>query len=140
MSLWLISVIIIYLGIFSARKLLKNHEPVQLLFITIFLLGLAGFPAAAGFSARFLLFQALLQSSIPNWITILAIINQMPIVFFIFLKILNIYHDTQSSSLTSPPPRLIILPLTFLLCLIYMGLFWEPLYQIINQSLIFFEF
>lgn len=136
---WLISVIIIYLGIFSTRKLLKNHEPVQLLFITIFLLGLAGFPATAGFSARFLLFQALLQSALPNWITILAIINLMPIVFFILRKILNIYHDTQSSALFCPPLRLIFIPLTLLLCLIYMGLFWEPLYQIINHSLIFFE-
>ncbi|HCK99776.1 MAG TPA: hypothetical protein DHW42_06715 [Candidatus Marinimicrobia bacterium] len=136
----LISVIIIYLGIFSARKLLKNHEPVQLLFITIFLLGLVGLPATAGFSARFLLFQALLQSALPNWITSLAIINLMPIVFFILRKILNIYNDTQSSSLSAPPLNLIILPLTFLSGLIYLGLFWEPIYKIINQSLIFFEF
>ena len=135
-----ISTVIIFTGLYSAQKTCCQSSKTIRFFRIIFFLGLIGFPGTTGFTARFLLFKSLFHSSIPEWVTILLLLNLLPIVFFFTSLILKSVRQNPVSKRTHLTVIQILIPAIPGILLIGLGIFWEPFYRFISESLVFFKF
>ncbi len=135
-----ISTVIIFTELYSAQKTCSQSDKTIRFFRIIFFLGLIGFPGTTGFTARFLLFKSLFQSSIPAWITILLLLNLLPIVFFFTSLILKSVRQNPGNKRTHLTVIQVLIPSILGILSIWLGIFWEPFYRFINESLVFFKF
>ncbi|MBU4445881.1 hypothetical protein KJ656_12515 [bacterium] len=135
-----ISTVIIFTGLYSAQKTCSQSDKIRRFFRIIFFLGLIGFPGTTGFTARFLLFKSLFQSSIPAWVTILLILNLLPIVFYFTSLILKSVQQIPGNKRIHLTVIQVLIPSILGILSIGLGIFWEPFYRFINESLVFFKF
>ncbi len=135
-----ISTVIIFTGLYSAQKTCSQSDKTIRFFQIIFFLGLIGFPGTTGFTARFLLFKSLFQSSIPEWVTILLMLNLLPIVFFFTSLILKSVRQNPGNKHAHLTISQVLIPSIPGILSIGLGIFWEPFYRFIHESLMFFKF
>ena len=123
----------------SALRGLVHHKPFHAVFITLFLLSLAGIPPTGGFIAKFFLFQALLDQGFW-WMLFWAIIGSS-IAFFYYLKpIALMYMQERPKQVKQDPvgtdqnlPLFLKPVLWFLVLLIFLS-FLAPAWFVINPN------
>ena len=115
----------------------KNH-PLMSLGLMIILFSLAGIPPLAGFFAKFYIFMSVIESEMY----ILAIVGLVTTVVsaFYYIRIIKVmYFDgDRKDSLVSPPKVLTGMLLVTAVPTMLLGIYWVPLAEWIQKSLVFF--
>jgi NADH-quinone oxidoreductase subunit N len=91
--------------------------------LSVFFLSLAGFPATAGFLAKFYLFRAAMHSHLIG-LTVLALLNSVVSVYYYFKIIIAMYmreEKTATASVALPWPVRAALAVS-ILGIFYLGL------------------
>jgi NADH-quinone oxidoreductase subunit N len=95
--------------------------------LTVFLLSLSGFPATAGFFAKFYVFRAAVHSHLIG-LTIVAVLNGVVSVYYYLRLVVMMYMRegrTQASTASLPWPLGVALAVS-LLGIFYLGLYPSP--------------
>jgi NADH-quinone oxidoreductase subunit N len=75
-------------------------QPLMAFSLSLFLLSLAGIPLTAGFSGKFLIFRAALESRLV-WLTVLGVLNSAVSVYYYLRVIVVMYME-------DPPPEFVL--------------------------------
>ena len=150
---YLITYCIALLGLLSIKSYLNNPKPIpnikvpsrdslfsKLAFI-IFFLSLIGIPPLAGFMGKFSLIKILLEIKSNFYIIAFIAILNWAFMFFYYSKFLIHFLNSKTSFLSIEfKNKLHITILIILLsCLLFFGVFWRILYDLIQNSLYFFH-
>ncbi len=130
-----ISTILILIGILTNHYLLDQSTIQWKIQNILYYFGLIGLPGTSGFTGRFLIFRALFHSDIPTWLTILLIISILPMVIYLSSEILRLITKKPEQGISK---NNVIASIPAILMII-LGIFWEPFYRLIYQSIVFFR-
>ena len=86
------------------------RQPMLAASLSLFLLSLAGIPLTAGFSGKFLIFRAALQSHLI-WLTVLGVLNSAVSVYY-YLRVVVVMYMQEPSLEFAPvrvPPSVVVL-------------------------------
>lgn len=133
---FMLSTISILAGVTILRRE-NHHSSADKVLLTIFYLGLLGLPGTSGFTGRFLLIKTLLDSGISIGIITIGFLFSVPLVFYFMREIIALYTAAEKPAGSRGQYRLI--PILLALVTVTAGIFWEPLYELITQSIVFFK-
>lgn len=133
---FMLSAISMVAGITILRRE-NHHSSADKVLLTIFYLGLLGLPGTSGFAGRFLLMKTLLDSGISIGIIIIGFLFSVPLVFYFMREIIDLYTSPGKPAGSTGHYRL--MPVILALVTVTTGIFWEPLYELITQSIVFFR-
>lgn len=131
----MLSSVLIFAGIASLPDN-ENTTILKKVLLTIFYLGLIGLPGTSGFIARFLLIKSLIDSGISLWIITCALLFSLPLTFYFMREIINLQKKRIIQVNTR---QLYCMPTLLALFTILSGIFWEPLFELITESIVFFK-
>lgn len=118
---------------------LAQRQPVTAALLTILLLSLVGVPLTAGFSGKFFIFKAALQSNLI-WLTVLGLLNSAVAAYY-YLRLVVLMYMREPGEITRDlEPLPFTLQAALLLPVIgtvILGIFPGALIQFANQSAVF---
>ncbi|MGC9364231.1 MAG: hypothetical protein ACP5FZ_06665 [Fidelibacterota bacterium] len=114
----------------------NHHSGADKYLLTIFYLGLLGLPGTSGFAGRFLLMKTLLDSGISIGIIIISFLFSVPLVFYFCREIIGLYTAPEKPAEFAGRDRL--MPIFLALVTLATGIFWEPFFEIITKTIVFF--
>ena len=108
--------------------------------MTIFMVSLTGLPPTAGFIGKFYIFASLIEGGESfYWLVVAGGVNSV-ISLYYYLRVVKVmYFDGERSDAILMPPKMIT-SLIVLMAIpsIVFGVYWEPLANWIESSLVFF--
>ena len=118
---------------------LAQRQPVTAALLTILLLSLVGVPLTAGFSGKFFIFKAALQSNLI-WLTVLGLLNSAVAAYY-YLRLVVLMYMREPGEVTRDiaplPPTLQVALLLPVIGTFVLGIFPGALIQFANQSAVF---
>ena len=118
---------------------LAQRQPITAALLTILLLSLVGVPLTAGFSGKFFIFKAALQSNLI-WLTVLGLLNSAVAAYY-YLRLVVLMYMREPGEITRDlEPLPFTLQAALLLPVIgtvILGIFPGALIQFANQSAVF---
>lgn len=140
------------LGAFSVIEILKRNADIETITeyqgiglqapflsftLTVFLFSLAGIPPFSGFVGKFYLFTALAEQKI-YWLVIVALLNSVLSLYYYLRIVKAIYFErTKKKLFLKTPVHVILLTAIFLVPVIFLSFYSEPLTNWIDISLNF---
>ena len=125
---------------FDDYKGLGWEMPIVGISMTLFMVSLTGLPPTAGFIGKFYIFASLIQGgSAFYWLVIIGGINSV-ISLYYYLRVVKVmYFDGERKDSLLFPPRVLsgMLLVTAIPTLI-LGIYWVPIAEWIQSSLVFF--
>ena len=118
---------------------LAQRQPITAALLTVLLLSLVGVPLTAGFSGKFFIFKAALQSNLI-WLTVLGLLNSAVAAYY-YLRLVVLMYMREPGEITRDlEPLPFTLQAALLLPVIgtvILGIFPGALIQFANQSAVF---
>ena len=142
-----------YIAIFVKNKLdadtidgwsgLAKRNPFISAFMVISLVSLAGLPPTAGFVGKFYLLAVLFRAKTFYWLAIVAILNSVVSLYYYFKIVKSMYFINESDEVNITPlevnPYIKWTAVLFSAQTILFYLYWTPLIEFINRSLLFWN-
>ena len=142
-----------YIAIFVKNKLdadtidgwsgLAKRNPFISAFMVISLVSLAGLPPTAGFVGKFYLLAVLFRAKTFYWLAIVAILNSVVSLYYYFKIVKSMYFINESDEVNITPlevnPYIKWTAVLFSAQTILFYLYWTPLIEFINRSLVFWN-
>jgi len=142
-----------YIAIFVKNKLntdtidgwsgLAKRNPFISAFMVISLVSLAGLPPTAGFVGKFYLLAVLFRANTFYWLAIVAILNSVVSLYYYFKIVKSMYFINESDEVNITPleinPYIKWTAVLFSAQTILFYLYWTPLIEFINRSLLFWN-
>ena len=103
------------------------------------LVSLAGLPPTSGFVGKVYLFRGLFYDKEFFWLAIIAILNSVVSLYYYLRVVKVMYFDgDRKDSLVSPPKVLTGMLLATAVPTMVLGIYWVPIAEWIQKSLVFF--
>ena len=125
---------------FDDYKGLGWEMPIVGITMTLFMVSLTGLPPTAGFIGKFYIFASLIQGGGSfYWLVVIGGINSVVSLYYYLRVVKVMYFDgDRKDSLVSPPKVLTGMLLVTAVPTMLLGIYWVPLAQWIQKSLVFF--
>ena len=125
---------------FDDYKGLGWEMPLVGITMTLFMVSLTGLPPTAGFIGKFYIFASLIQGGGSfYWLVVIGGINSVVSLYYYLRVVKVMYFDgDRKDSLVSPPKVLTGMLLVTAVPTMLLGIYWVPLAQWIQKSLVFF--
>ena len=125
---------------FDDYKGLGWEMPIVGITMTLFMVSLTGLPPTAGFIGKFYIFASLIQGGGSfYWLVVIGGINSVVSLYYYLRVVKVMYFDgDRKDSLVSPPKVLSGMLLVTAVPTMLLGIYWVPLAQWIQKSLVFF--
>jgi len=122
---------------------LAKRNPFISAFMVISLVSLAGLPPTAGFVGKFYLLAVLFRANTFYWLAIVAILNSVVSLYYYFKIVKSMYFIDESDEVNITPleinPYIKWTAVLFSAQTILFYLYWTPLIEFINRSLLFWN-
>ncbi len=125
---------------FDDYKGLGWEMPIVGITMTLFMVSLTGLPPTAGFIGKFYIFASLIQGGGSfYWLVVIGGINSVVSLYYYLRVVKVMYFDgDRKDSLVSAPKVLSGMLLVTAVPTMLLGIYWVPLAQWIQKSLVFF--
>ena len=125
---------------FDDYKGLGWEMPIVGITMTLFMVSLTGLPPTAGFIGKFYIFASLIQGGGSfYWLVVIGGINSVVSLYYYLRVVKVMYFDgDRKESLVSPPKVLTGMLLVTAVPTMLLGIYWVPLAEWIQKSLVFF--
>ena len=125
---------------FEDYKGLGWEMPIVGIAMTLFMVSLTGLPPTAGFIGKFYIFASLIQGGGSfYWLVVIGGINSVVSLYY-YLRVVKVmyFEGDRKDSLLSPPKVLTGMILATAVPTLVLGIYWVPIADWIQQSLVFF--
>jgi NADH-quinone oxidoreductase subunit N len=122
----------------DAYKGLGYRSPVLSVAMAVFLVSLAGLPPTAGFIGKWYLFAALLDAKLI-WLAVIGVINSVVSLYYYARVLRSMFlRDPEDASPVHLRWQETVLVLLFAVPIIFFGLYFTPIVNLVNNSLLMF--
>ena len=125
---------------FDDYKGLGWEMPIVGITMTLFMVSLTGLPPTAGFIGKFYIFASLIQGGGSfYWLVVIGGVNSVVSLYYYLRVVKVMYFDgDRKDSLVTPPKVLTGMLLVTAVPTMVLGIYWVPLAEWIQKSLVFF--
>ena len=125
---------------FNDYKGLGWEMPIVGITMTLFMVSLTGLPPTAGFIGKFYIFASLIQGGGSfYWLVVIGGVNSVVSLYYYLRVVKVMYFDgDRKDSLVTPPKVLTGMLLVTAVPTMVLGIYWVPLAEWIQKSLVFF--
>ncbi|NOZ03344.1 MAG: NADH-quinone oxidoreductase subunit N [FCB group bacterium] len=125
---------------FEAFRGLGWEMPFLGMVMMVFMFSLTGLPPTAGFIGKFYLFAAVIKAG-PQfyWLAIIGVLNSVVSLYY-YLRVMKMMflEGEHKDVLTTPATMVTVVLICLAIPALVFGIFWSPVADWVNQSLMFF--